>query len=213
MILLRREFEFLQKISCNCHNVHGSAISRNFLRHMNGAHVSYNMLQAEMLHISKKKKNVHTYVKCPFKIEFFLLPFLQKRLSIETFIIIATGYVHCISFEKSAKKSNDFRSTTLLRSSLFDVQKGFDFKKIQMTCTQRRKKVIVGKICKISWKFENEMRRGKKMAEVRSSLFYVLRTFPCMKELNTIRFQLWLIFLCLMKRNQFHTKRKSEICS
>ena len=68
------------------------------------------MLQAEMLHISRKK-NVHTYVKCPFEIEFFLLPFLQKRLSIETFIIIATGYVHCISFEKSAKKSNDFRST------------------------------------------------------------------------------------------------------
>ena len=161
----------------------------------------------------KKKKMFTRMSSVLLKLNSFcFLFFKKKRLSIETFIIIATGYVHCISFEKSAKKSNDFRSTTLLRSSSFDVQRGFDFKKIQMTCTQRRKKVIVGKICKISWKFENEMRRGKKMAEVRSSLFYV-RTFPCMKELNTISFQLWLIFLCLMKRNKFHTKRKSEICS
>ena len=147
MILLRREFEFLQKISCNCRSVHGSAISRNFLRRMNGARICFK----QKCFTFQKKKNVHTYVKCPFEIEFFLLPFLKKDFPLKlSYLIIATGYVHCISFEKSAKKSNDFRSTTLLRSSSFDVQRGFDFKKIQMTCTQRRKKVIVGKICKIS---------------------------------------------------------------
>ena len=174
-MLHRREFEFLQKILCNCHNVHGSAISRNFLRRMNGARIICFKQKCYTF-----QKNVHTYVKCPFEIEFFLLPFFEKkkRLSIETFIIIATGYVHCISFEKSAKKSNDFRTTkTLLRSSSFDVQRGFDFKKIQMTCTQRRKKVIVvfGKICKIFWKWN--AKKKKKWQNLRSSLFYVVRFF------------------------------------
>ena len=74
MIFLRREFEFLQKISCNCHNVHGSAISRNFLRRMNGARIICFKQKCYTF-----QKNVHTYVKCPFEIEFFLLPFFWKK--------------------------------------------------------------------------------------------------------------------------------------
>ena len=110
MILLRREFEFLQKISCNCHNVHGSAISRNFLRHMNGARI---ICFKQKCYTFQEKKMFTRMSSVLLKLNSFcfLFFFKKKTLSIETFITIATGYVHCISFEKSAKKSNDFRST------------------------------------------------------------------------------------------------------